>query len=573
MALLDCFLLCFCDLIFRLEKSAFAASGHNIHRPAIMACTKVDPMYLQNHELVSDEFVCNICQNIMQIPTSGCKIGHTFCRDCYETWLTHNSSCPKCRNVVDLDNLWFNLPISNMISELPMQCMYHTDGCKWTGKLSSMEAHVAICAYSCFVSCPTCDITIQLPLLEQHIKAQHAEQSVSELQATIIKKQNETIVAQRTQISDIFRPGTQFLYDIRFFEKPKDGAVADFVQSTRNYIHDENMVIASFKMMALILYSASKENADLYRKLIVGARGIQLAYDCIEKHAENFELIVVVTKCTGNISGYPVTDQDKTTILTKGVKLLLSLLKKYNGVATYLEIMILRTIRNHLEIKGLGCKVQELGGLDIILQCNLRNRHRIGVQRTTKERMLDTEIWFILGNIALTHTPAKQIIFDHGVLQRAQETLNNMLGPAGSIYTAVDFEGMIWFLSKMTCACYDPMCGCKAELMNQFIAREHIMDQVLQIAFQVRFQANAKIQTRAVRLIGNMVNIVQRNSELSRDCDYVNLFSKSKRVLDPLCAGMFEEAITRSSKVVSEHIQQIEEKWSTNPPSKMPRRT
>ena len=125
--------------------------------------------------------VCGVCHHLMDTPTSGCPKGHTFCRACYVTWLERDESCPTCRAKVDGESrLIHNLPLGNIIGDLPMKCKNSAAGCGWTGKVSELKSHLQSCAWVP-VRCPIpgCSEQLARHSLEQHVDEAHVPRGES----------------------------------------------------------------------------------------------------------------------------------------------------------------------------------------------------------------------------------------------------------------------------------------------------------------------------------------------------------------------------------------------------------
>lgn len=60
----------------------------------------------------------------MEIPTSGCPEGHTYCRDCFKKALTKARRCPACRHSVTESQLRRNRPLEGVINRLRVHCKH-----------------------------------------------------------------------------------------------------------------------------------------------------------------------------------------------------------------------------------------------------------------------------------------------------------------------------------------------------------------------------------------------------------------------------------------------------------------
>ena len=118
---------------------------------------------------VDEELLCGICTDLLREPHS-CRAGHTFCKECISTWLVRKQTCPIDRETLTAETLTRVRTVENLIQKLPVRCPKHTKceddeavapaaakrprgslpvspaaepGCRWTGKLSLRDKHVA----------------------------------------------------------------------------------------------------------------------------------------------------------------------------------------------------------------------------------------------------------------------------------------------------------------------------------------------------------------------------------------------------------------------------------------------
>lgn len=126
---------------------------------------------------VDDNFICGICQDVLNRPTTVCADGHTFCQACLEATQATDQEfrCPVCRSE-PLAAFALNRPLQNMISVLDVRCPHHDaadalpkpkkrskkaasssseepKGCVWQGELKDLETHLRSCPLEA-VDCP-----------------------------------------------------------------------------------------------------------------------------------------------------------------------------------------------------------------------------------------------------------------------------------------------------------------------------------------------------------------------------------------------------------------------------------
>lgn len=487
-----------------------------------MARCTVDPSCIESLPF-TEEFVCGICANILQRPMSGCKNGHTFCEECYGKWLRVNSSCPNCRTHVSSKTLQLNLPLANMIAKLPTKCNNNSIGCTWTGEVKDLKQHTASCPFQCEVMCTLCKTSLLLPHLQQHITDKHPDEDPLQVHAKIMLEQQLEITKQNTKMRDVYMSGFDIIFQAVIWTSTSElssGVVGMLIQNTRTLIDDPYIVLASCRILACVLYN-TEHSGTLCRKIIFENDGIRLLYDCLEKYIDNHGIVLSVTTCLSNISVAMLRGDDKILVERKGVNLLVTCMKNFAG-SPKTETMICRAIRNHLQHEQVGCALVHSDGLQIILECNARNAYNM---------QLLTETWYALGNVTMTYHMSKQIIFDHGAVDRAQESLVHYLPPnepMESTRTQGISDSVMWFLSKMICECRKP--NCKIKEVNSRVAQKLLMEKVLHA--MEKHPKSHKVQTRGAILIENMLHSVEWSEATANQ--YEDVLNESKLALEVL---------------------------------------
>jgi hypothetical protein len=80
---------------------------------------------------------------VLEIPTSGCPEGHTYCRDCLEKALKKARKCPACRHPVTDSQLRRNRPLEGVITRLRVNCK-HASPLQFSEELRRGDGGVAI---------------------------------------------------------------------------------------------------------------------------------------------------------------------------------------------------------------------------------------------------------------------------------------------------------------------------------------------------------------------------------------------------------------------------------------------
>jgi len=101
-----------------------------------------------------DEFLCQICTDVMTTPTtSGCASGHVFCKVCIHRWLQEHETCPVCRgtSILAYNTDMGSIPFSKLIDRLPRVCEHYlaapVESCHWTGRSEEYAEHVRTCGF------------------------------------------------------------------------------------------------------------------------------------------------------------------------------------------------------------------------------------------------------------------------------------------------------------------------------------------------------------------------------------------------------------------------------------------
>jgi late competence protein required for DNA uptake (superfamily II DNA/RNA helicase) len=61
---------------------------------------------LDNDDIDSCEYECNICMNTDTEEYSKTKCGHIFCAECIKNCLQYKKMCPMCKKPIDLQDVY-----------------------------------------------------------------------------------------------------------------------------------------------------------------------------------------------------------------------------------------------------------------------------------------------------------------------------------------------------------------------------------------------------------------------------------------------------------------------------------
>ena len=93
-----------------------------------------------------DEFICSICQDILEEPvvTQCCR--QSFCKVCINQWLSSNNTCPYDRKKLSVNQL-SPLPrmYINLLNKLNIKCVNYGNGCQSIVRFEEMSNHMKTC--------------------------------------------------------------------------------------------------------------------------------------------------------------------------------------------------------------------------------------------------------------------------------------------------------------------------------------------------------------------------------------------------------------------------------------------
>lgn len=112
--------------------------------------------------------ICGICANVLEEAVIT-PCGHSFCRQCLETWLESSESdtCPSCRTTTLVFDLIPVLSLRGIVGNLHTCCEHVDNGCKMVVKLENLASHSRECEFS-FVRCSGCGLQVKRYHLAEH---------------------------------------------------------------------------------------------------------------------------------------------------------------------------------------------------------------------------------------------------------------------------------------------------------------------------------------------------------------------------------------------------------------------
>jgi hypothetical protein len=103
-----------------------------------------DSRLFTNPKNISRYLNCIICEEVFNDPAR-LPCGHTFCRECIDTWTKQTRQCPVCRAKFTVSKLSRDMVAANIIEELEVMCKHR--GCQWRGELGNVEVHEHGCKF------------------------------------------------------------------------------------------------------------------------------------------------------------------------------------------------------------------------------------------------------------------------------------------------------------------------------------------------------------------------------------------------------------------------------------------
>ena len=170
---------------------------------------------------ISPHLKCSICSEVFSDPVRA-KCGHTFCRNCIESWIKNRNKaapCPFCRQSMTLKNLKKDLLATQIINDFEIFCPNRS--CPWQGPLGNVSFHINFkCGFK----------GEKLPAWYQtYLKSQEEEMEKKDLEAEAYSPSLREKINQNKEIPlamRLYKPGDEGL---RFLlENPVQEQKQDF---------------------------------------------------------------------------------------------------------------------------------------------------------------------------------------------------------------------------------------------------------------------------------------------------------------------------------------------------------
>jgi protein-L-isoaspartate(D-aspartate) O-methyltransferase len=100
---------------------------------------------------VNEEFICPICQDVLEDPILVENCEHLFCRQCINEWLQKSETklCPIDRTEINESTLRPpQRSFRNLITSLLISCDFQTNGCEEWVKIEELSTHAMNCVFN-----------------------------------------------------------------------------------------------------------------------------------------------------------------------------------------------------------------------------------------------------------------------------------------------------------------------------------------------------------------------------------------------------------------------------------------
>jgi len=122
-------------------------------------------------EKMNPDLVCPICLGILQNVVVDC-CGHAYCNNCLATSMKHSYKCPKTNLYWEFKSMAPMPILQNLLNSLKIKCIHSERGCKWTGNLEQLKAHVNNECNSIRIQCRNkgCEVFESRETMSEHEK-------------------------------------------------------------------------------------------------------------------------------------------------------------------------------------------------------------------------------------------------------------------------------------------------------------------------------------------------------------------------------------------------------------------
>ena len=187
-----------------------------------------------------DEFVCGICQDVLNKPvvTQCCR--QSYCEDCIEEWLKVHDKCPNDRKPLTIEVV-SEVPrlVINIIDKMQIRCDNSDRGCPEVTTIGTKDDHYKICLYN---KCKTCGCD---RMSNEHNCVAYLIQK----NLTLVEKNNDVTEEKETMrknlssvIQGLIKEKSQLIERITILEKDLKRIKKELEQAKRSRSNSESRI-------------------------------------------------------------------------------------------------------------------------------------------------------------------------------------------------------------------------------------------------------------------------------------------------------------------------------------------
>nr|XP_022326008.1 E3 ubiquitin-protein ligase NRDP1-like isoform X2 [Crassostrea virginica]XP_022326009.1 E3 ubiquitin-protein ligase NRDP1-like isoform X2 [Crassostrea virginica] len=259
---------------------------------------------------VNKEFICPICQGVLENPQQVSECEHAFCKACIDEWLKRQPTCPVDRKRISPKDLK-PVPriLTNLLSNLEIACDNANYGCTTVVKLEKLPEHLRECYHSQTpVQCTKgCGITVPKYKSKDHNCVLDLRSIVEQQASSIAKMQSEInslkasgITEMQTELTEMMVSGlshmqteiTDHTSGIRFLKECMRSMVGSNPQTRLQFMLENEDFLRSLETARVTQWGSmiSTPNDDMLEgiksSLTENGCPLHLATELIEKATE-----------------------------------------------------------------------------------------------------------------------------------------------------------------------------------------------------------------------------------------------------------------------------------------------
>ncbi|XP_075760630.1 TNF receptor-associated factor 4 [Pelodiscus sinensis] len=115
--------------------------------------------------------LCPLCGKAMREPVRVSTCGHRFCDTCLQEFLSEGVfKCPEDQLPLDYAKIYPDPELELQVLTLAIRCIHSEEGCRWSGQLKQLQAHLGTCSFN-VVPCPNrCSAKLSRRHLPEHLQ-------------------------------------------------------------------------------------------------------------------------------------------------------------------------------------------------------------------------------------------------------------------------------------------------------------------------------------------------------------------------------------------------------------------